>query len=102
VKLFLNEAALLEVVREQVSAGVAVNGGKWPRVIVIGALGRCGSSAVDAAIKVGVPDENILKWDLAETAHGSPFPEILECMFQPTYLLSPQKNVHKYLMLMNV
>ena len=102
VKPFANEAALLEVVREQVSAAVAVNGGKWPRVIVIGALGRCGSSAVDAAIKVGVPDENILKWDLAETAHGGPFPEIFECMFQSTYLTSPQKMSHKYLMLMNV
>ena len=91
VKPFPNEAALLEVVREQVSAAVAVNGGKWPRVIVIGALGRCGSGAVDAALKVGVPDENILKWDMAETAHGGPFPEIFECIFQPLYLLSLNK-----------
>jgi saccharopine dehydrogenase (NAD+, L-lysine-forming) len=80
VKPFPNEGALLEVVREQVGKAVGVNGGTWPRVIVIGALGRCGSGAVDAARKAGVPDENILKWDMAETAHGGPFPEILECM----------------------
>jgi len=80
LKPFPNEAALLAEVREHVTAAVQVNGGTWPRVIVIGALGRCGSGAVDAAIKVGVPDENVLKWDMAETAHGGPFPEILECM----------------------
>ena len=81
VKPYPNETALLEEVREQVKAAVEVNGGTWPRVIVIGALGRCGSGAVDAALKVGVPDENILKWDMAETASGGPFPEILECTF---------------------
>jgi saccharopine dehydrogenase (NAD+, L-lysine-forming) len=70
----------LEEVREQVTKAVELNGGAWPRVIVIGALGRCGSGAVDAALKVGVPDENVLKWDMAETASGGPFPEILECM----------------------
>jgi saccharopine dehydrogenase (NAD+, L-lysine-forming) len=80
VKPFPNEAALLTEVREQLEAAVKVNGSTWPRVIVIGALGRCGSGAVDAAIKVGIPDENVLKWDMAETAHGGPFPEILECM----------------------
>jgi len=84
VKPFPNEAGLLTEVRGQVEAAVQVNGGTWPRVIVIGALGRCGSGAVDAAIKVGVPDVNVLKWDMAETAHGGPFPEILECMTPPT------------------
>jgi saccharopine dehydrogenase (NAD+, L-lysine forming) len=79
VNPYPNESALLEQVKTQVKAGVEVNGGTWPRVIVIGALGRCGSGAVDAALKVGVPDENVLKWDLEETASGGPFPEILEC-----------------------
>ena len=87
VKPFPNEAALLTEVREQLEAAVKVNGGSWPRVIVIGALGRCGSGAVDAAIKVGIPDENVLKWDMAETAHGGPFPEILECMDRTQNLL---------------
>jgi saccharopine dehydrogenase (NAD+, L-lysine forming) len=79
VKPYPNEPALLEEVKGQIKAAVELNGGKYPRVIVIGALGRCGSGAVDAAIKAGVPDENVLKWDMAETASGGPFPEILEC-----------------------
>jgi len=79
VQPFRNETALVNQVRTEVKAAVSLNGGNWPRVIVIGALGRCGSGAVDAALKAGVPDENVLKWDMAETAHGGPFPEILEC-----------------------
>jgi len=74
-----NETALLKEVKEQLAAAVELNGGKYPQVIVIGALGRCGSGAVDAAIKAGVPADRILKWDMAETASGGPFPEILEC-----------------------
>jgi saccharopine dehydrogenase (NAD+, L-lysine forming) len=78
IKPYPNEAALVKDVREQLHAAVALNGGTWPKVIVIGALGRCGSGAVDAATKAGVPDESIVKWDMAETAHGGPFPEILD------------------------
>jgi len=75
-----NEAALVEEMRTTLDKAVRLNGGKWPRVIVIGALGRCGSGAVDATLKAGVPDENVLKWDLAETASGGPFPEIFGCI----------------------
>jgi len=46
------------------------------KVLVMGALGRCGSGAVDLFRKVGIKEENILKWDMAETAKGGPFPEI--------------------------
>ncbi len=60
-----------------VEAGKA-KAGRLPRVIVIGALGRCGRGAVDAVTRAGVPEENILKWDMAETAKGGPFPEITE------------------------
>ena len=54
--------------------------GKKPRVIVIGALGRCGRGALDLCRAVGIPDdqEHLLKWDMAETARGGPFPEIVE------------------------
>ena len=48
------------------------------KVLVIGALGRCGSGAVDLFRKVGIKEENILKWDMAETAKGGPFQEILD------------------------
>ena len=49
-----------------------------PRVLVIGALGRCGSGAVALSHNVGIKDEDILKWDMAETKKGGPFVEIIE------------------------
>ena len=45
-----------------------------PSVIVIGALGRVGTGACDLAGALGLP---VTRWDMAETARGSPFPEIL-------------------------
>lgn len=44
----------------------------------MGALGRCGRGACDFARKAGIPEENIIKWDINETRGGGPFPEILE------------------------
>lgn len=46
--------------------------------MVMGALGRCGTGACDFARKAGIPEENIIKWDINETKNGGPFPEILE------------------------
>ncbi|MDX1781687.1 MAG: saccharopine dehydrogenase, partial [Thalassovita sp.] len=46
-----------------------------PRAIVIGALGRVGTGASDLCDALGV---EVTKWDMAETAHGGPFPEILD------------------------
>ncbi|MDF1716792.1 MAG: saccharopine dehydrogenase [Antarcticimicrobium sp.] len=46
-----------------------------PRAIVIGALGRVGTGAADLCEALGVA---VTKWDMAETAGGGPFPEILE------------------------
>jgi len=51
--------------------------GKLPKVIVIGALGRCGTGAVDFAKMVGLTDANISKWDLEETKKGGPFKEVV-------------------------
>ncbi|VAW05787.1 Saccharopine dehydrogenase [NAD+, L-lysine-forming] [hydrothermal vent metagenome] len=45
-----------------------------PTAIVIGALGRVGSGASDLCEALGV---TVTKWDMAETASGGPFPEIL-------------------------
>jgi len=45
------------------------------RAIVIGALGRVGTGAADLCAAMGVP---VTKWDMAETASGGPFPEILQ------------------------
>lgn len=72
VESYPNEAALITNVKAALAKGVE-KAGRQPRVIVIGALGRCGSGAVDALRKAGVPEENILKWDMAETAKGGPF-----------------------------
>lgn len=58
---------------------------KEPRVLVIGALGRCGKGAVDLCLKVGISAENVLKWDMAETAKGGPFIEIIECEQNPSF-----------------
>lgn len=45
-----------------------------PDAIVIGALGRVGTGAADLCEEMGV---SVTKWDMAETAHGGPFPEVL-------------------------
>jgi saccharopine dehydrogenase (NAD+, L-lysine-forming) len=46
-----------------------------PNVVVIGALGRSGSGAVDLAEQLGL---TVSKWDMAETASGGPFPELAQ------------------------
>ncbi|WP_299852155.1 saccharopine dehydrogenase [uncultured Roseovarius sp.] len=45
-----------------------------PTAIVIGALGRVGTGASGLCIAMGITPT---RWDMAETAHGGPFPEIL-------------------------
>ena len=50
----------------------------YPTVLIIGALGRCGRGAIEMCREAGLPDENLMKWDMAETAKGGPFEEIRE------------------------
>ena len=50
-------------------------GAARPCAIVIGALGRVGTGAADLCEAMGV---SVTKWDMAETASGGPFPEILD------------------------
>lgn len=45
-----------------------------PRAIIIGALGRVGTGAADLCEALGIA---VTRWDVAETASGGPFPEIL-------------------------
>lgn len=45
-----------------------------PSALIIGALGRVGSGASDLLTKMGV---TVTGWDMPETAHGGPFPEVL-------------------------
>lgn len=49
-------------------------GGSRPTAIVIGALGRVGSGASDLCTAMGITPT---RWDMDETAHGGPFPEII-------------------------
>ncbi|KAL2261350.1 hypothetical protein VTK26DRAFT_4347 [Humicola hyalothermophila] len=77
VESYPNEDALIADVKKALDEG-AKKAGRLPRVIVIGALGRCGTGAVSALEKAGLPAENILKWDMAETAKGGPFKEITD------------------------
>ena len=50
-------------------------GASRPQALVIGALGRVGSGARDFCAAVGIKTTD---WDLAETASGGPFPQVLE------------------------
>lgn len=60
---------LTELQAELVSLGA-----QRPTALVIGALGRVGTGAADLCTAMGVP---VTKWDMAETANGGPFPEVL-------------------------
>ncbi|KAA1468640.1 Formate/glycerate dehydrogenase catalytic domain-like protein [Dentipellis sp. KUC8613] len=68
-----NEEAMVADVKEKLGGSA-----KGLKVLVIGALGRCGRGAVDLFRKIGVDENDILKWDMAETAKGGPFQEILD------------------------
>ena len=85
-----NEAAMVKEVKESLGGS-----GKGVKALVIGALGRCGRGAVDLFRKIGLEEsvvfvfgwiysdhifgrDDILKWDLEETAKGGPFQEILD------------------------
>ncbi|MEP2716436.1 saccharopine dehydrogenase [Pseudophaeobacter sp.] len=46
-----------------------------PSAIVIGAMGRVGTGAADLCEATGIA---VTKWDMAETASGGPFPDILQ------------------------
>lgn len=66
-KPYNTESDLLTEVKSDVDTGVAKNNGKPPRILIIGALGRCGRGAIDLCVAAGIPESNISKWDLAET-----------------------------------
>lgn len=74
VGAYAGRAALLEELEADLKT-VQGKGVGLPNAIVIGALGRVGSGACDLfeALKV-----EVTRWDMAETAHGGPFPEILD------------------------
>lgn len=74
--IFPSAPDLEQSVKKSIASAVSHNAGQQPRVIIIGALGRCGTGAVDFCLAAGVPKSSILQWDMEETARGGPFPEI--------------------------
>ncbi|KAM5439322.1 Saccharopine dehydrogenase [Microsporum ferrugineum] len=72
---YASEEEMLEQIRGDVARGEKI-AGRRPQILVIGALGRCGRGAVDACVKSGC--EDVLRWDMAETAKGGPFTEIVK------------------------
>ena len=55
--------------------GAELTGLSRPDAIIIGALGRVGTGAADLLGALGC---GVTKWDMAETASGGPFPEVLQ------------------------
>ncbi|WP_347265692.1 saccharopine dehydrogenase [Paracoccus sp. (in: a-proteobacteria)] len=79
--------------REQLLTGLRADLARaaLPRTIVVGALGRVGSGASDLLAALGVP---VTRWDMAETAGGGPYPEILaHDLFVNCILAGPQTPV---------
>ena len=77
VSPYPNEDLLINHVKIELSKAHKKTG-KYPTVLIIGALGRCGSGAIDLCTKVGIPKSNLLKWDMNETKKGGPFQEIAD------------------------
>ena len=64
-----------DALNAELLAELNATGANRPCAIVIGALGRVGAGAADLCEAMGV---SVTKWDMAETASGGPFPEILD------------------------
>ncbi|MEM1076276.1 MAG: saccharopine dehydrogenase [Pseudomonadota bacterium] len=58
----------------ELQSDLLATGTHRPSALIIGALGRVGSGAADLCTAMGVPTT---RWDLAETARGAPFPEVM-------------------------
>jgi saccharopine dehydrogenase (NAD+, L-lysine-forming) len=87
VGAYKNKGALMDELRAELDSTNATR----PNAIVIGALGRVGTGASDLMEAMGV---TVTKWDMAETAHGGPFPEILDHdLFINCILAGPQTPV---------
>ena len=67
VDAFLSAEAMADAARDALSEA--------PSALIIGALGRVGTGAADLCNAVGIEPTG---WDMAQTAHGGPFPEILD------------------------
>jgi saccharopine dehydrogenase (NAD+, L-lysine-forming) len=86
VGVYLDQQDLVFELKDQCALAVE-HKDQLPNVIVIGAGGRVGSGALALCDALGLLTT---KWDIAETAHGGPFPEILQhSIFVNSILASP-------------
>lgn len=60
--------------RDDLETALAATGTARPTALIIGALGRVGAGVADLCQAMGIA---CTKWDMAETAGGGPFPEVL-------------------------
>ncbi len=94
VNFFKNKEAMVNNIKD---AFVNV-ANKFPKILVVGALGRVGTGAIDFCESLGL---KVTKWDIEETKNGEPFPEILEHeLFLNCILARPGTPIfvrHKYL-----
>lgn len=90
VDYYADSEALLQDARSRL-AKVLEKTGKSPTIMIMGALGRSGTGAKQFAEGVGIPSDHITKWDLAETAKGGPFQEVIQhdIFVNCIYLSSP-------------
>ena len=78
VPMFDSASALMDLVKSSIQKALPANKGQHPRIMIIGALGRCGKGAIECCVAAGIPPESVLKWDLEETSRGGPFSEVVE------------------------
>lgn len=92
VGVYASKAALIDELKEELNIALSFdNPSSPPTAIVIGALGRVGSGACDLLETLGL---KVTKWDMAETASGGPFPQIMQHnIFVNCILAGPQVPV---------
>lgn len=71
VSTWPDKAAMTDLLRAELDA----TGLPRPDAMVIGAKGRVGTGVADLCTQMGI---GVTRWDMEETAHGGPFPEILD------------------------
>lgn len=86
-----SEEKLQVDVRSALSAALPNNASEHPPRPDHGQGGRSGTGAVDTCLAAGVNDADILKWDMAKTADGEPFDEILRADIFANYIYLSSK-----------
>ncbi|KDN39922.1 Formate/glycerate dehydrogenase catalytic domain-like protein [Tilletiaria anomala UBC 951] len=74
-----NEGELVKYARERIEVIRKHKKDGKVKALVVGALGRCGRGAIDFFEKAGLASDDIVRWDMQETAAKSgPYQEMLD------------------------